>query len=88
MSLVSNAMNRMLTGTPIADPTIPNVAGEPGATLVFSQILGINDHGIAVGYYGDSTTSQHGFLYNTLTGSTRSWTIRPSSSITAWKSHK
>jgi len=71
MSLVSNAMNRMLTGTPIADPTIPNVAGEPGATLVFSQILGINDHGIAVGYYGDSTTSQHGFFYNTLTGKYR-----------------
>jgi hypothetical protein len=34
---------------------------------VFSQILGINDNGIAVGYYGDSTTSQHGFLYNTNT---------------------
>jgi uncharacterized membrane protein len=57
-----------LTGTAIADPTIPNVAGEPGATFVFSQILGINDKGIAVGYYGDSTTSQHGFLYNTKTG--------------------
>ena len=31
---------------------------------MFSQILGVNDHGIAVGYYGDSTTSQHGFIYN------------------------
>jgi hypothetical protein len=57
-----------LTGTAIADPKIPNVAGEPGATFVFSQILGINDKGIAVGYYGDSTLSQHGFLYNTHTG--------------------
>jgi hypothetical protein len=57
-----------LTGTPVADPTIPPVAGEPGATFVFSQILGINDEGIAVGYYGDSTLSQHGFLYNTHTG--------------------
>ena len=35
---------------------------------MFSQVLGINDKGIAVGYYGDSTTSQHGFLYNTHTG--------------------
>ena len=61
------AKNGTLTGTAIADPTIPNVAGEPGATFVFSQILGINDKGIAVGYYGDSTTSQHGFLYNTKT---------------------
>jgi hypothetical protein len=58
-----------ITATAIADPTIPtNVAGEPGATFVFSQILGVNDHGIAVGYYGDSTMSQHGFLYNTRTG--------------------
>jgi hypothetical protein len=58
-----------LTGMAIADPTIPTVPGEPaGTTFVFSQILGINDHGIAVGYYGDSTGSQHGFLYNTNTG--------------------
>ncbi len=57
-----------LTATAVADPTIPAVAGEPGATFVFSQILSVNDHGIAVGYYGDSTTSQHGFIYNTNTG--------------------
>jgi hypothetical protein len=57
-----------LIGTAVADPVIPSVSGEPGATFVFSQILGVNDHGIAVGYYGDSTTSQHGFLYNTHTG--------------------
>ena len=62
------ARNGVLTGNQIADPTIPNVPGEPGATFVFSQVLGINDKGIAVGYYGDSTTSQHGFLYNTHTG--------------------
>jgi hypothetical protein len=62
------AKHGTLTGTAIADPTIPVVAGEPGATFVFSQILGINDQGIAVGYYGDSTTSQHGFIYNTKTG--------------------
>src|SRR5208282_449555 len=41
---------------------------EPGATFVFSQMLGINDSGAVVGYYGDSTTSQHGFLYDSLTG--------------------
>jgi len=65
---IQNANNGVLPGTAIADPTIPNVPGEPGATFVFSQILGINDSGIAVGYYGDSTTSQHGFFYNTITG--------------------
>ena len=63
-----DAQDGELTGTAIADPTIPTVPGEPGATFVFSQILAVNDKGIAVGYYGDSTTSQHGFLYNTNTG--------------------
>ena len=58
----------ILTGTPIADPKIPAVDGEPGATFVFSQILAVNDQGIAVGYYGDSTASQHGFIYDTNTG--------------------
>ncbi len=65
---VNSAMNNVGTGTAIADPTIPTVPGEPGATFMFSQILGVNDKGIAVGYYGDSTGSQHGFLYNTNTG--------------------
>lgn len=68
MANTGGATTGTLTGTPIADPTIPTVAGEPGATFVFSQVLSINDQGIAVGYYGDSTTSQHGFLYNTHTG--------------------
>ncbi len=43
------------------DPNVPN--------FVFSQILGINDHDIAVGYYGDTSTSQFGFIYNLLTQS-------------------
>ncbi len=64
----SSASSGHIIGTAVADPTIPNVPGEPGATFVFSQILGVNDSGMAVGYYGDSTTSQHGFLYNTITG--------------------
>ena len=65
---IQNAKSNALTGTAIADPSIPTVAGEPGATFVFSQVLGIDDSGIAVGYYGDTTTSQHGFVYNTNTG--------------------
>src|SRR5579864_9348 len=64
----SSAHSGSLTGTAIADPIIPSVPGEPGATFVFSQILGVNDLGIAVGYYGDSTTSQHGFFYDANTG--------------------
>lgn len=57
-----------ITGTAVADPTIPSNPHEPGATFVFSQILGVNDNGLAVGYYGDSTLSQHGYFYNTNTG--------------------
>ncbi len=68
IAIAKAARHGTLTGIAVADPTIPTVPGEPGATFVFSQILGVNDHGIAVGYYGDSTTSQHGFLYNTRTG--------------------
>ncbi|MBV9537695.1 MAG: PEP-CTERM sorting domain-containing protein [Acidisphaera sp.] len=65
----ANAVGNALTGIAIPDPLIPSVAGEPGATFVFSQVLGVNDADIAVGYYGDSTTSQHGFIYNLNTGS-------------------
>ena len=64
----NSAVDGTITGTLIKDPMIPTVAGEPGATFVFSQVLSVNDKGIAVGYYGDSTTSQHGFIYNTHTG--------------------
>ncbi len=32
---------------------------------MFSQILGINDHGEAVGYYDLTNGTQVGFLYNT-----------------------
>jgi hypothetical protein len=65
---IGNTKFGVLTGIPVADPQIPAVPGEPGATFVFSQILGVNDAGIAAGYYQDSTGSQHGFLYNTHTG--------------------
>jgi uncharacterized membrane protein len=68
MANAADAHNGVLTGTPVADPVIPVVNGEPGATFVFSQLLGVNDRGIAVGYYGDSTNSQHGFIYDTNTG--------------------
>jgi hypothetical protein len=68
-ALASSASGGMITGTAVADPSIPfNNPNEPNATFVFSQILGVNDQGIAAGYYGDSTASQHGYLFNTSTG--------------------
>jgi hypothetical protein len=68
MANTSAAIGSTLTGNAIADPTIPTIPGEPGATFVFSQVLGVNDQGLAVGYFGDSTTSQHGYFYDTNTG--------------------
>ncbi len=65
---LASEQNGVLFGAAVADPSIPSVPGEPGAIFMFSQILGVNDQGIAVGYYGDSTTSEHGFLYDTTTG--------------------
>ena len=62
------AAGSTVTGIAVADPRIPAVAGEPGATFLFSQLLGVNNAGLVSGYYGDSTTSQHGFLYNTTSG--------------------
>ena len=85
MANASSAVNGSLTGTPITDPTIPNPV-EPGATFVFSQVLGINDQGIAVGYYGDSTISQHGYFYNTNTNSYTFLDDPTRRSITAWRS--
>jgi len=44
----SQPTHGQLSGTAIAAPTIPAVAGQPGATFVFSQILGVNHNRIAV----------------------------------------
>jgi probable HAF family extracellular repeat protein len=66
MANAKNSVGGILTGTAVADPVFTPV--EPGATFVFSQILGVNDKGLAAGYYQDSTASQHGYLYDTNTG--------------------
>ena len=39
-----------------ADPVQPN--------LFLTQFLGVNDNGLAVGYWQDNGGSQHGFIYN------------------------
>ena len=51
-----------------ADASRPSRAG--GATFVFfaGPQRERPRHRAVIGYYGDSTTSQHGFIYNTNTG--------------------
>jgi probable HAF family extracellular repeat protein len=46
----------------INDPTPTLSAGE---NVVLTQFLGINDQGLAVGYYQTTDGSQHGLIYNT-----------------------
>jgi hypothetical protein len=44
-------------------PTQPN----PGV-LIENQLLGVNDHDIAVGFYNDASGNSHGYTYNIHTG--------------------
>jgi hypothetical protein len=44
-------------------PTNPN----PGV-LIENQLIGVNDHNIAVGFYNDATGNSHGYTFNINTG--------------------
>jgi hypothetical protein len=44
-------------------PTNPN----PGV-LIENQLMGVNDHNIAVGFYNDATGDSHGYTYDIATG--------------------
>lgn len=48
--------------TSYTDPNTPHMPGS------MNQILGINDHGIAVGFYNDAAGLSHGFKLNQATG--------------------
>ena len=48
--------------TSYTDPNTPHMPGS------MNQILGINDHGIAVGFYNDAAGLSHGFTLNQATG--------------------
>ena len=63
------AKNGTLTGTAVADPTIPAVPEEPGATFVSSVIVW-DQRPRHRGRLLQSTPPpvQHGFIYNTNTG--------------------
>jgi hypothetical protein len=44
-------------------PTVPN----PGV-LIENQLVGVNDHNIAVGFYNDAAGNSHGYTYNINSG--------------------
>ena len=86
MANEGTAKNGTLTGTAITDPTIPTVAGEPGATFVFSQILGSTT--TASPWATTATPRPVSMALSTTPtpASTPSWMIPARRSITAWKS--
>jgi hypothetical protein len=59
--------------------TIPNATlGTPAMT----QLLGVNDHEVAVGFYTDAANNNHGFTYSIKTGQFHFTTIDGSNSVT------
>ncbi len=53
--------------TLIQDPNLP--PGSVAGGTAFEQLLGVNDAGVAVGFYNDANTNAHGFEYNIATQS-------------------
>jgi hypothetical protein len=57
--------------TSINNPKTPGLFGNPGpdaGVLIENQLIGINDHNIAVGFYNDASGTSHGYTYNITTG--------------------
>jgi probable HAF family extracellular repeat protein len=48
-----------------------------------NQLLGVNDNGIAVGFYNDGAGNSHGYSYNINTGRFQLITVRGATSLTA-----
>lgn len=54
------------TFTSVLDPNLP--PGSVAAGTAFEQLLGVNDAGIAAGFYNDADGNPHGFEYDIATG--------------------
>jgi hypothetical protein len=48
-----------------------------------NQLLGVNDHGVAVGFYSDSSNTNHGYTYNIFTHRFRIVRVPGESNVTA-----
>lgn len=69
------------TFTAVIDPNTPNPT--PGTPSGMNQLLGINDHGIAAGFYLDAAGNTHGYLYNTNTSGFTAVNVIGAVSVTA-----
>ncbi|MDR3529039.1 MAG: hypothetical protein P4L90_00580 [Rhodopila sp.] len=68
------------TFTNVVDPNAPKAA--PGVPTV-EQLLGVNDHDVAVGFYVDAQGNSHGFTYDIGKGSFDAVNIKGFASVTA-----
>jgi hypothetical protein len=66
--------------TNVLDPLAPALGG---ATPITEQLLGINDLGMAAGFYNDSAGNSHGFIYDIASSSFTPVDVAGASSVTA-----
>jgi hypothetical protein len=57
------------TFTPVNNPKTPHCpTGCMSGVIIENQLLGVNDHNIAVGFYNDGSGNSHGYTYDIATG--------------------
>ncbi|HEV7203411.1 MAG TPA: hypothetical protein VGN18_02310 [Jatrophihabitans sp.] len=61
----------------------PHTPPATSATPTVNQLLGINAHGIAVGFYVDAAGNSHGYTYDTHTGRFHNVRVPGATSVTA-----
>jgi hypothetical protein len=57
--------------TEVNNPNTPGLFGNPppnSGVLIENQLIGVNDHDIAVGFYNDASGDSHGYTYDIKTG--------------------
>jgi len=57
--------------TEVNNPNTPGLFGNPGpqaGVLTENQLIGVNNHDIAVGFYNDAAGNSHGYTYDITTG--------------------
>jgi len=57
--------------TEVNNPNTPGLFGNPNpapGVLIENQLIGVNDHNIAVGFYNDASGNSHGYTYHIKTG--------------------
>lgn len=67
----------------VSDPNAAPAATSPTGTPSVQQLLGINDHEVAVGFYTDANNVNHGFEFNALDGQFTAVSVQDFTNITA-----